>query len=115
MEDIIARGVGELRKIAFGDDVEDTKNLPWKQEQAWAVLKRLAKDDEVSSRFDSGCDCGAEASSQISYADVLLEFPFKGDESALREMEHAELVTIATQDGLHDSPMMHVRRALIES
>ncbi|KAG8884079.1 mitochondrial escape protein 2 [Tulasnella sp. 331] len=82
VEDIIARGVGELRKIAFGDDVEDTKNLPWKQEQAWAVLKRLAKDDE------------------ISYADVLLEFPFKGDESSLREMEHAELITIATQDGL---------------
>ncbi|KAG9016840.1 mitochondrial escape protein 2 [Tulasnella sp. JGI-2019a] len=81
VEDIIARGVGELRKIAFGDDNEDTKNLPWKPEQAWAVLKRLAKDDE------------------ISYADVLLEFPFKSDESALREMEHAELITITTQDG----------------
>lgn len=61
VEDIIARGVGELRKIAFGDDVEDTKNLPWKQEQAWAVLKRLAKDDEVSSEVKPGCYCDTEA------------------------------------------------------
>lgn len=36
---------------------------------------------------------------QISYADVLLEFPFKGDEAALRGMEHAELISITTQDG----------------
>lgn len=36
---------------------------------------------------------------QISYAEVLLEFPFKGDEAALRGMEHAELISITTQDG----------------
>ena len=28
-----------------------------------------------------------------------MEFPFKGDEAALRNMEHAELITIGTRDG----------------
>ncbi len=47
VEDIITRGVGELRKNAFGDDVEDAKNLPWSREQAWAVLKQLSRSPEV--------------------------------------------------------------------
>lgn len=37
---------------------------------------------------------------QIAYHDVLYEFPFKGDESALRSMEHAELIAIGTQNGV---------------
>ncbi|RDB21358.1 Mitochondrial escape protein 2 [Hypsizygus marmoreus] len=81
VEDIINRGVGELRKNAFGDDIDDAKSLPWSREQAWAVLKLLAKHGEVP------------------YHDVLLEFPFKGDETALRSMEHAELISIGTHDG----------------
>ncbi|KAH8108444.1 RNA12 protein-domain-containing protein [Phellopilus nigrolimitatus] len=81
VEDIISRGVNELRKNAFGEDVEDAKSLAWTREQVWAVLKQLA---------------GAE---EISYHDVLLEFPFKGDEAALRSMEHAELITIGTHNG----------------
>ena len=36
---------------------------------------------------------------QISYHDTLINFPFKGDEMALRNMEHAELITITTHDG----------------
>ncbi|KAK7693179.1 hypothetical protein QCA50_002745 [Cerrena zonata] len=36
---------------------------------------------------------------EISYHDLLLEFPFKGDETALRNMEHAELISIATHNG----------------
>lgn len=48
VEDIIHRGVGELRKLAFGDDSEDAKNLPWSREQAWFLLKRLAAKGEVS-------------------------------------------------------------------
>ncbi|EEB97614.1 hypothetical protein MPER_03033 [Moniliophthora perniciosa FA553] len=63
VEEIINRGVGELRKTAFGDDSEDAKNLPWTREQAWAVLKLLSRQ-----------------------AEVLLNFPFKGDESTLRNM-----------------------------
>ncbi|KAG5645040.1 hypothetical protein DXG03_007219 [Asterophora parasitica] len=81
VEDIIIRGVGELRRNAFGDDIDDAKNLPWTREQAWAVLKLLSKRGEAP------------------YHDVLLEFPFKGDETALRSMEHAELISIGTHDG----------------
>lgn len=47
VQTIVAQGVGELRKAAFGDDVDDAKDLPWKPEQAWIVLKQLAKHDEV--------------------------------------------------------------------
>jgi hypothetical protein len=48
VEDIINRGVGELRMNAFGDDVDDAKNLPWSREQAWTVLRALSKQAEVS-------------------------------------------------------------------
>lgn len=47
VEDIISRGVHELRKNAFGEDSEDAKNLPWTRDQAWAVLKQLAEKDSV--------------------------------------------------------------------
>lgn len=47
VEDIIQRGIGELRKVAFGDDNEDAKNLPWQREQAWFLMKQLAKRGEV--------------------------------------------------------------------
>lgn len=48
VEDIITRGVSELQKNIFGEDADDAKNLPWTREQAWVVVKRLAKADEVS-------------------------------------------------------------------
>ncbi|KAF8078176.1 RNA12 protein-domain-containing protein [Lyophyllum atratum] len=73
VEDIVNRGIGELRKKAFGDDVDDARSLPWTREQAWSVLKRLAKRGEVP------------------YHDR--------DEKSLRSMEHAELISIGTQDG----------------
>ena len=38
---------------------------------------------------------------QIPYHETLLEFPLKGDETALRSMEHAELITISTRDGMY--------------
>ena len=47
VEDIITRGVGELRKNAFGDDAEDAKDLPWTRTQAWSLMKQLAKEGEV--------------------------------------------------------------------
>ncbi|KAI5900140.1 uncharacterized protein SCHCODRAFT_02607113 [Schizophyllum commune H4-8] len=81
VEDIVSRGVAELRKNAFGDDADDAKNLPWSREQAWHVLKQLAKQEE------------------IPYQDLLLNFPFKGDENALRAMEQAELITVGTNNG----------------
>ena len=48
VDDIISRGVSELRKSAFGDDAEDAKSLPWTREQAWKLMKELAKRNEVS-------------------------------------------------------------------
>ncbi|TFK42802.1 RNA12 protein-domain-containing protein [Crucibulum laeve] len=81
VEDIIHRSVGELRKNAFGDDVDDAKNLPWTREQAWKVLRLLSEKIEAP------------------YYDVLLDFPFKGDEAPLRHMEHAELITIGMHNG----------------
>ncbi|KDR81387.1 hypothetical protein GALMADRAFT_58608 [Galerina marginata CBS 339.88] len=81
VEDIISRGVAELRKNAFGDDADEAKNLAWTRYQAWKVLKLLSK------------------SSEVGYYDILVDFPFKGDESALRGMEHAELISISTKDG----------------
>ncbi|SJL04426.1 uncharacterized protein ARMOST_07792 [Armillaria ostoyae] len=81
VEDIINRGVGEIQKSAFGDDEDDAKRLPWTREQAWMVVKRLANQPE------------------ISYSEILLDFPFKGDEAPLRNMEHAELISIGTHLG----------------
>ncbi|KAI0079001.1 hypothetical protein K474DRAFT_1592893 [Panus rudis PR-1116 ss-1] len=89
VEDIIARGVSELRKNAFGDDLEDAKNLPWSREQAWTIMKRLATKPEA-------CRLLLQI---IPYHDVLMDYPFKGDETALRNMEHSELISIGTQNG----------------
>ena len=50
VDDIITRGISELRKTAFGDDTEDAKNLPWTREQAWILMKQLAKKPEVRTR-----------------------------------------------------------------
>ena len=49
VEDIISRCTSEIRKNAFGDDIDDAKNLPWTREQAWAVIKQLSKVGEVNS------------------------------------------------------------------
>ncbi|KAG1749107.1 RNA12 protein-domain-containing protein [Suillus paluster] len=81
VEDIIASSVGELRKNAFGEDIDDAKSLPWSREQAWTVLKQLARKSE------------------LPYYDVLLDPPFKGDELPLRAMEHTEIISISTQHG----------------
>ena len=83
VEDIIAWGVVELRKNAFGDDVDDLRGLAWTREQAWKVIKMLSQSQEVP------------------YHDMLVEFPFKGDEGALRSMERAELIAIGMKDGMY--------------
>lgn len=49
MEDIISREVTELRKNAFGDDLDAAKSLPWSREQAWAVVRLLSRTDEASN------------------------------------------------------------------
>lgn len=47
VEDIIVRTMGKLRKNAFGDDMEDAKNLPWTREQAWSIISKLSAKEEV--------------------------------------------------------------------
>jgi hypothetical protein len=49
VEDIVLRNTIELRKAAFGDDVEDAKSLPWTRAQAWKVVSELAKSGQVST------------------------------------------------------------------
>lgn len=69
VEDIITRNVVELRKLAFGDDTEDAKSLPWSRAQAWKLVSSLAKTGEVSlvalgEKYplnESGPVCGASA------------------------------------------------------
>ncbi|KAF7357625.1 hypothetical protein MSAN_01359000 [Mycena sanguinolenta] len=98
VEDIIHRETTEVRKKAFGDDAEDAKNLLWGREQAWSLFKQLAQKSE------------------LPYHQVLLEFPFKGDEAPLRSMEHAELISIGTHNGRPSTirPGKPVFRAVFE-
>jgi hypothetical protein len=81
VEDIIRQSVSELRKRAFGEDADDAPSLLWSREQAWAVLRALSRRDT------------------IPYHEMLLNVPFRGEESPLRSMERAELITVDTQDG----------------
>ncbi|KAF8626167.1 hypothetical protein AX15_005055 [Amanita polypyramis BW_CC] len=81
VEEITERGVHELRKKAFGEDEEDSKHLPWTREQAWKIVKSLSEQPE------------------LSYYEVLFNPPFSGENFPLREMEHAEIISITTRDG----------------
>ncbi|KAI6036881.1 RNA12 protein-domain-containing protein [Pisolithus microcarpus] len=66
VEDIISRAVGELRKNAFGEDTDEAKMLP----------------------------CKLSQKPELPYYQILVDFPFKGDEAPLRAMENAELISI---------------------
>ncbi|WWD16211.1 hypothetical protein CI109_100637 [Kwoniella shandongensis] len=81
VDDIILRNVVELRKLAFGDDSEDAKSLQWTRAQAWKVVSDLAKKGE------------------LSYAQLLQDFPFKGAEQSLKALEEHELVSVTYIDG----------------
>ncbi len=70
-----------MRKRAFGDDADDARSLPWSREQAWAVLRALASRDTVP------------------YHEILVNAPFKGEESPLRSMERAEMIFVDAQNG----------------
>jgi hypothetical protein len=80
VKDIIARTVVEIRKNAFGDDLEDAKSLPWTRGQAWLIVEQLAKKDELPY-----------------YS--LLHDGLKGDELALKAMEQAELISVRHVEG----------------
>lgn len=80
VKDIIARTVVEIRKNAFGDDLEDAKALPWSRGQAWLIVEQLANKGELPY-----------------YA--LLHDGLKGDEAALKAMEQAEMISVRHVDG----------------
>ncbi|KDN40247.1 hypothetical protein K437DRAFT_258710 [Tilletiaria anomala UBC 951] len=80
VEDIITRTVIELRKNAFGDDVEDSKTLPWSRGQAWTIVSLLASNEE------------------LNYYGTLHD-AFKGDEGALKAMEQEEIISVRHTDG----------------
>ena len=79
VRDIIARTVVEIRKNTFGDDMEDAKSLPWSRSQAWIVVEQLAKKGELPY-----------------YA--LLHDEFKSDETALKALEQAEIISVRHVD-----------------
>lgn len=97
VDDIATRTMSELRKTIFGEDNEDAKVLPWGPEQAWSIVRKLASHSEVTA---TAYPIVALLNvSQVPYSDTLLNFPFKGDDAPLREMEKAELIAIVTDDG----------------
>ena len=100
VDDIVLRNVVELRKAAFGDDEQDAKSLSWSRVQAWKIVSELAKHGEVSRlRFQFLSDLTI----QLSYAKLLQNFPFKGNEQALKAMEEHELISVSYVDGRAES------------
>jgi hypothetical protein len=79
VKDIIARTVVEIRKNTFGDDMEDAKALPWSRSQAWIIVEQLANKGELPY-----------------YA--LLHDEFKSDESAIKALEQAEIISVRHVD-----------------
>lgn len=102
--EIVARTVVEVRKNAFGDDVEDAKLLPWSRAQAWALVSKLA----AASREEG-----------VSYYSLLYD-DFKGDEAAIKAMEQAELLSVKHVESRPSviragRPVVHeAMRALVE-
>ncbi|KIS68234.1 uncharacterized protein UMAG_03816 [Mycosarcoma maydis] len=80
VQDIISRSVVELRKNAFGDDSGEASSLPWTRSQAWTIVNKLAKTGEVSY-----------------YG--LLHNEFKGNETAIKSLEQAEIISVRHHDG----------------
>lgn len=46
---------------------------------------------------------------KLQYYDVLIDFPFKGDDAALRAMEQSELISITTHEG--ELPNVYLKSA----
>ncbi|CAG8456689.1 1634_t:CDS:10 [Paraglomus brasilianum] len=79
--ELLAKAVMEIRKLAFGDDTEDAKSIPWTGVQFWKVIVELSK-------------CG-----NVDYDSIKYSPMFKGDDTPLKAMEEAELITIIQHYG----------------
>ncbi|GAA5941719.1 hypothetical protein JCM10213_008106 [Rhodosporidiobolus nylandii] len=75
VDDIVAREASTIRKNFFGDDEEEAKGFKWSREQAWALVKGLSEKGE------------------LKYAETLLT-TFGGDDTPLRALEAASLITV---------------------
>lgn len=96
VSDLISRTTVELRKNFFGDDSGEGSSssstsgtaptgLPWSRSTAWSLIRLLATspDGSLPYHWTLHSDSGA----------------FKGDESKLRAMEEAELLSVRHKDG----------------
>ncbi|KAI9283364.1 RNA12 protein-domain-containing protein [Sporodiniella umbellata] len=80
-EDIVTRNLIEIRKYGFGDSSVDDNKIKWTPIQFWTVVKLLAEKKSIN--YD-----------QLKWNDM-----FKGDDSSLKAMERAELITVTQKDG----------------
>lgn len=47
LQDLVAKAIIDVRKLAFGDDSEDAKTIPWSGVQFWNVMKGLSNEESV--------------------------------------------------------------------
>ncbi|CAI2171431.1 19627_t:CDS:10 [Funneliformis geosporum] len=76
LQDLVAKAIIDVRKLAFGDDNEDATTIPWSGIQFWEIMKKLSKGESVS--YDS-----------VKFSPI-----FGGDDTQIRAMEQAELISI---------------------
>ncbi|CAG8445265.1 12975_t:CDS:10 [Acaulospora morrowiae] len=81
LNQLVDRATVEIRKLAYGDDTEDSRTIPWNGIQFWKIMKELAQKDYVS--YDA-----------VKFSPI-----FKGDDTPIRAMEEAELISITQFDG----------------
>lgn len=81
IQDIVQRSAVEITKNCFGDDADEAKSLAWTREQAWYIIKNLAKEKE------------------LSYPILLADGPFKDGEKALRALEQADVISLQHKEG----------------
>ncbi|CAJ0766131.1 6926_t:CDS:10 [Entrophospora sp. SA101] len=73
-----------INKISSGQSSQDAKTIPWSGIQFWKIVKDLAKGEPVP--YD-----------KIKYSSI-----FKGDDTSIRAMEQAELISVSQLDGRPD-------------
>ncbi|GAA5828532.1 hypothetical protein JCM11251_000838 [Rhodosporidiobolus azoricus] len=80
IDGMLDREATSLRKNLFGDDEEEAKALKWSRDQAWALVKGLSEKGE------------------LKYSETLLT-TFGGDDTALRALESASLISVHHVNG----------------
>ncbi|CAG8521540.1 7567_t:CDS:10 [Funneliformis caledonium] len=81
LQELVVKAIVDVRKLAFGDDNEDATTIPWSGIQFWEIMKKLSKGETVS--YDS-----------VKFSPI-----FGGDDTQIRAMEQAELISITQFNG----------------